>query len=58
MNTSYVPKVNKFENDISTFIKDIDDIFDIDNDPDLANYYNMAKQQLEHIKQLRQQIGI
>jgi hypothetical protein len=49
------PDLDKFEIDIIEFINDT--TYD-NNDPDLINHKNLAKQQLEHIKQLRQQIGI
>jgi hypothetical protein len=48
-------ELDDFENKLQEFINN--DSFNV-NDPDLINYINLAKQQLEHIKQLRQQVGI
>jgi hypothetical protein len=49
------PDLDKFEIDVIEFINDT--TYD-NNDPDLIAHKNLAKQQLEHIKQLRQQVGI
>jgi hypothetical protein len=48
--------LDKFEEIINKFINNQN--LDFDNDLDLNKRANLAKQQLEHIKQLRQQIGI
>jgi hypothetical protein len=48
--------LDKFEEIINKFINNQN--LDFDNDLDLNKRANLAKQQLEHIKQLRKQIGI
>jgi hypothetical protein len=47
--------LDSIEHDINEFI--IDNSFD-ETDLDLIAHKDLAKQQLDHIKQLRQQIGI
>jgi hypothetical protein len=55
--------INHYDNDLTEFEYDInifvnDDTLDIDNDSDLIKRINKAKEQLNHVRLLRQQADI
>lgn len=54
--TPIINSLNAFEYQINEFINN--QSLDFDSDNDLAKTLNIAKQQLDHIQQLRQELGI
>lgn len=56
INKIYKPGFENFETRIIDLIDS--DIFDLENDPELNEYIKIAKIQLEHIRNLRDKLGI